>query len=47
MHQSLLNASAMVFQAVTTSITQSTLMLPELQSALKFFQAWIYTLRAK
>ncbi|KAG1808060.1 armadillo-type protein [Suillus subaureus] len=46
MHQSLLDASPMVVQAVITSITRPTLILPELQSALKCFQAWIYTLRA-
>ncbi|KAG1733765.1 armadillo-type protein [Suillus occidentalis] len=46
MHQFLLDASPMVVQAVITSITRPTLILPELQSALKCFQAWIYTLRA-
>ncbi|KAG2122011.1 hypothetical protein BD769DRAFT_1671096 [Suillus cothurnatus] len=47
MHQSLLDASPMVVQAVITSITRPTLILPELQSALKCSQAWIYTLRTK
>ncbi|KAG2354786.1 ARM repeat-containing protein [Suillus spraguei] len=46
MHQSLLDASPMVIQAVITSITRPTLILSELQSALKCFQAWIYILRA-
>ncbi|KAG1744571.1 armadillo-type protein [Suillus paluster] len=46
MHQSLLDASPMVVQAVVISITRPSLILPELQSALKCFQAWIYTLRA-
>ncbi|KAG1807992.1 armadillo-type protein [Suillus subaureus] len=47
MHQFLLDASPMVVQAVITSIIRPTLVLPELQSALKCLQAWIYTLLAK
>jgi hypothetical protein len=47
MQQSLLDASPMVVQAVVASITRPTPILPELQSALKCLQAWMFILRAE